>query len=155
VLASIRAWQKLGLDDLVYRLVAFDVVADHHDGDHGDGGVIIIRQSFLYHRRQLPAHLLHHDGRCITKEDLQEDVFIEHRVEYTIDRVSSAVEMTNEVVIGGSVWHAIVSGDDAGQGALRSLPRVGLAWEVPHDARLTYYGRGPHENYPDRNRGYG
>jgi hypothetical protein len=32
---------------------------------------------------------------------------------------------------------------------------VGLAWEVPREARLAYYGRGPHENYPDRNRGCG
>eukprot|EP01026_Neomeris_dumetosa_P010992 TRINITY_DN14029_c0_g1_i3.p1 TRINITY_DN14029_c0_g1~~TRINITY_DN14029_c0_g1_i3.p1 ORF type:complete len:516 (-),score=56.55 TRINITY_DN14029_c0_g1_i3:68-1615(-) len=33
----------------------------------------------------------------------------------------------------------------------KSLPRVGLEFQLPEDmTQLQYYGRGPHENYPDR-----
>ncbi|MEO1411301.1 MAG: glycoside hydrolase family 2 TIM barrel-domain containing protein [Bacteroidota bacterium] len=35
---------------------------------------------------------------------------------------------------------------------LPELPRFGLAWELPaHFDQLSWYGRGPHENYADRN----
>ncbi len=35
------------------------------------------------------------------------------------------------------------------------LPRIGLRWELPSDYEiLTWYGRGPQENYPDRSAGY-
>ncbi len=36
---------------------------------------------------------------------------------------------------------------------LADLPRIGVVFELPSDiARFRYFGRGPHENYPDRNR---
>ena len=35
------------------------------------------------------------------------------------------------------------------------LPRIGLRWELPRGyERLTWYGRGPRESYPDRSAGY-
>lgn len=43
--------------------------------------------------------------------------------------------------------HTVVIPED-----LADLPRVGATFDVPaRFTRLRYYGRGPHENYPDRN----
>ena len=37
---------------------------------------------------------------------------------------------------------------------LRDLPRIGVQFELPPGfSELRWYGRGPHENYPDRSRG--
>jgi len=79
------------------------------------------------------------------EEEEEEDSFhAEHQIEYTIHR-SGEVGLSNRVVMGGGRWWLAMS-----QGELKTLPRVGLLWEVPHQLDLTYYGRGPHENYPDR-----
>ncbi|ELR19731.1 glycosyl hydrolases family 2, TIM barrel domain containing protein [Acanthamoeba castellanii str. Neff] len=130
-LGPAATWRKLGLDDLASRLVAFDV-------DRRDHGAIVVRQSFLYRRRSGGGDA--------------DDFSVEHRVEYSIGSGGDGggdVVMANEVVVmGGGEWQAMVEA-----GELLSLARVGLAWEVPREARLAYYGRGPHENYPDRNRG--
>src|SRR5690606_32311449 len=114
------------------RLVSFDVDRRRH-------GAIVVRQSFLYRRRSGGGG--------------GDDFSIEHRVEYSIGSGGGDgdgdVVMANEVVVmGGGEWQAMVEA-----GEMRSLARVGLAWEVPRGTRLAYYGRGPHENYPDRNRG--
>ena len=42
----------------------------------------------------------------------------------------------------------------AGSDTLPELPRIGMKMELPGDYRnMTWYGRGPHENYQDRNTG--
>ena len=49
----------------------------------------------------------------------------------------------------GTVHHHVVEVP----AALADLPRVGVIFTVPaRFDRLRWYGRGPHENYPDRNR---
>ena len=48
---------------------------------------------------------------------------------------------------GTTYRHTVVVGE-----ALADLPRIGVQFELPPRFRgLRWYGRGPHENYPDRN----
>lgn len=75
----------------------------------------------------------------------EEALVVHHRVEYIIDDGGTRVQMANEVEIKGEAWdRAQLDGD------LKTLPRVGLLFEVEHESRIAYHGRGPHENYADR-----
>ena len=58
---------------------------------------------------------------------------------------------TRAVAADGSVvWRHVVEVPDQ----LADLPRVGVSFTVPSGFdRMRWFGRGPHENYPDRNRG--
>ena len=50
---------------------------------------------------------------------------------------------------GGTVYSHTVDAPDA----LADLPRIGVLFELPaRFCELRWFGRGPHENYPDRNR---
>ena len=65
------------------------------------------------------------------------DELVEHRVHTDTDET------------GTSFRHEVVVPD-----ALTDLPRVGVVFELPATFdRVRWYGRGPSENYPDRNRG--
>jgi beta-galactosidase len=55
-------------------------------------------------------------------------------------------------VEGGVLHHHVVTVDDAA--AALDLGRIGVEFDLPGSLdRLRWYGRGPLENYPDRNRG--
>lgn len=50
--------------------------------------------------------------------------------------------------------HALLTVETTPEGAFPELPRAGLAMRIPKVYhRLTWYGQGPHETYPDRNQG--
>lgn len=56
---------------------------------------------------------------------------------------------TTDTAGGREYHHTVVVPDD-----LADLPRVGVSFTVPgRFTRVRWCGRGPHENYPDRNRG--
>jgi len=64
-------------------------------------------------------------------EEEEEDSFrTEHQVKYTIHR-SGEVGLSNRIVMGGGRWWLAMN-----QGELKTLPRVGLVWEVPHQLDL-------------------
>ncbi|HTH05737.1 MAG TPA: glycoside hydrolase family 2 TIM barrel-domain containing protein, partial [Ilumatobacteraceae bacterium] len=69
-------------------------------------------------------------------DTLPADALVDHHVEVTDD------------AHGRSYRHQIEVPE-----TLADLPRVGVIFSVePRFARLRWFGRGPHENYPDRNR---
>lgn len=72
-------------------------------------------------------------------------------VKYQFDKVESSEQVTYTVAGDGTVHvqaALTVDGDK-----VPDLPRFGLRWEMPVNFdNLKYYGRGPHENYIDRNR---
>ncbi|HKL67540.1 MAG TPA: glycoside hydrolase family 2 TIM barrel-domain containing protein, partial [Bacteroidales bacterium] len=72
-------------------------------------------------------------------------------VKYNHDKVNARQAVTYTVYGDGSIdINTQLSGMDPD---LPDLPRFGLRWEMPVNFdNLEYYGRGPHENYIDRNR---
>ena len=70
---------------------------------------------------------------------------LDHRPADELVRHRSTVTDTPE---GREYRHTIEVPD-----ALADLPRIGVSFEVPaRFSQIRWYGRGPHENYPDRNR---
>lgn len=71
--------------------------------------------------------------------------------EFRHNQVSSDQTVTFTINGNGSI--EIQSVLKTGEQKLPDLPRFGLRWELPVNFdRLEYFGRGPHENYVDRNR---
>ncbi len=64
------------------------------------------------------------------------------------DLVDHGVSVTHDDL--GTVWRHRVEVPET----LADLPRIGVMFELPERfSELRWHGRGPHENYPDRNRG--
>lgn len=62
-------------------------------------------------------------------------------------------EQTVTYIISGNGTIAVNTRLVTGENELPDLPRFGLKWELPVNFdNLKYFGRGPHENYVDRNR---
>jgi len=72
------------------------------------------------------------------------------KVSYDHSKVGSQQEITYIITGDGSI--DVGTKFTVGADALPDLPRFGLRWELPVNFdHLTYFGRGPHENYIDRN----
>ncbi|MFV0593730.1 MAG: glycoside hydrolase family 2 TIM barrel-domain containing protein [Draconibacterium sp.] len=70
---------------------------------------------------------------------------------YQLDKVKSSLTLIQTVYGDGTI--EIHSTFDASTDELPDLPRFGVRWEMPVNFdNLKYFGRGPHENYCDRNR---
>ncbi|MCG8306812.1 MAG: DUF4981 domain-containing protein [Cytophagales bacterium] len=73
------------------------------------------------------------------------------QVEFELEKVEGRNSVTYYVNGNGTV--NIESSLALEQAELPDLPRFGMRWELPVNFdHLTYFGRGPHENYIDRNR---
>jgi beta-galactosidase len=71
-------------------------------------------------------------------DHLDADALVDHR--HTVESLAD----------GSQLHHHVVEVP----GSLDDLPRIGVTFELPAGFdRLRWYGRGPLENYPDRNRG--
>ena len=65
----------------------------------------------------------------------------------------SLEDLFSKVQAGGVKELPIVLKADVPE-SMADLPRVGVAFALPaRFSQMRWYGRGPHENYPDRNRG--
>lgn len=129
-------WQKLGLDRLELSMAKLTV-----DDQRERNGTVIIHTTTTYRGKHESVE------QDKTSEDAgtqTADLLIEHCVTYTA--ASSGVELKNDVSISGHTWNEQL-------GELKTLPRVGVRWAIDPDAQVTYYGRGPHENYSDRAHG--
>src|SRR5690606_22602586 len=72
------------------------------------------------------------------------------KVSYDHSKVGSQQEITYIITSDGSI--DVGTKFTMGTDALPDLPRFGLRWELPVNFdHLKYFGRGPHENYIDRN----
>jgi beta-galactosidase len=70
---------------------------------------------------------------------------------YNLEKVESS--QTVVYIITGDGKIEVVSSFETKKEKLPDMPRFGLRWELPVNFdNLKYYGRGPHENYVDRNR---
>lgn len=71
------------------------------------------------------------------------------RTEYALDSQASRLRLTYRIAQGGKIWvdyHFI-----PGEKPLPEIPRVGMRMILTDDYdRMTWFGRGPHENYADR-----
>lgn len=73
-------------------------------------------------------------------------------VEYGVNPVQSSQKVTYVIWVDGRI--DVESTLEVGKEELTDLPRFGMRWELPVNMdRLTYFGRGPHENYVDRSHG--
>ncbi len=71
---------------------------------------------------------------------------------FELPKIKSTGNVTYLINTSGKV--TVTSSFVKGIDKLPNLPRFGLRWEIPVNFdNLTYYGRGPQENYTDRNRG--
>ncbi len=72
-------------------------------------------------------------------------------VDYKLEKVSSAQTVTYTIKGDGKI--TVYNSFKTNEEKLADMPRFGMRWEMPvHFDRLQYFGRGPHENYIDRNR---
>ncbi|MBE0673999.1 MAG: DUF4981 domain-containing protein [Bacteroidales bacterium] len=72
--------------------------------------------------------------------------------EYSFSGIPS--EATVEYLVSGSGYIAINCAFKANDNQLPDMPRIGMRWEMPANFNnLSWFGRGPHENYIDRKRG--
>lgn len=77
-------------------------------------------------------------------------------VKITVDFKHPKVESTQtvEYTISGNGQIVVDTHLSIGKDGLPNLPRFGMRWELPVNFdNLEYFGRGPYENYVDRNRG--
>jgi len=73
------------------------------------------------------------------------------KVDYSIDVIASAQTVSYEVLGNGKIM--VTSQVRLGKADLPDLPRFGMRMEMPVEFdNLKFFGRGPHENYCDRNR---
>jgi beta-galactosidase len=72
-------------------------------------------------------------------------------VNYNLQKVESAQKVVYTITGDGKInVNSLFSTD---QNKLPDMPRFGMRWELPVNFdNLAYFGRGPHENYIDRNR---
>jgi beta-galactosidase len=67
------------------------------------------------------------------------------------EKVNSKQSVTYTILGNGTI--EVNTQLETGENELPDLPRFGLKWELPVNFdNLGYFGRGPHENYVDRNR---
>ncbi len=72
-------------------------------------------------------------------------------VKYNLDKVNSSQIVAYTIYGNGTI--DVKSTFETSEEKLADLPRFGMRWELPVNFdRLQYFGRGPHENYVDRNR---
>ncbi|MDT8402649.1 MAG: DUF4981 domain-containing protein, partial [Bacteroidales bacterium] len=72
-------------------------------------------------------------------------------VQYDHEKVNSKQTVTYKILGDGTI--DVITRLETGDSDLPDLPRFGLRWELPVSFdNLEYFGRGPHENYIDRNR---
>lgn len=72
-------------------------------------------------------------------------------VNYKLTKVSSSQQVIYTISDDGKI--EINSSFQTTEEKLPDMPRFGMRWEMPVNFdRLQYFGRGPHENYIDRNR---
>lgn len=72
-------------------------------------------------------------------------------VDYKLDKVKSKQTITYTILGNGKI--KVKSSFITDKKKLADMPRFGLKWELPVNFdNLKYFGRGPHENYIDRNR---
>lgn len=127
-------------------LVSGDAVPATHRRRHGppveiEPRVTLWRAATDNDGFKMMPHLWHGFGRSLERW-LSQGVATDDA-----DLVASATTRT-EMPDGSVAWrHEIVVPDH-----LADLPRVGVWFEIPaRFSVLRWYGRGPHENYPDRN----
>ncbi len=73
-------------------------------------------------------------------------------VSYSIEAIASTQIVSYEVLGNGKI--IVTSKIQLGKEELPTLPRFGMRMEMPVEFdNLKFFGRGPHENYCDRNRG--
>lgn len=76
---------------------------------------------------------------------------VEVTADYSLDKVKSVQKVVYTVFGNGKI--EVTSSLKVGDEKLPDLPRFGMRWELPVNfENLEYFGRGPHENYIDRNR---
>ncbi|MCY1723341.1 DUF4981 domain-containing protein [Prolixibacteraceae bacterium Z1-6] len=69
---------------------------------------------------------------------------------YNLDKVKSSQSVVYVITGDGKI--EVTSTFETSEKELPNLPRVGMRWEMPVNFdNLKYFGRGPHENYIDRN----
>jgi beta-galactosidase len=72
-------------------------------------------------------------------------------VDYDLEKVKSTQKVTYTVSGDGKI--VVNSSLTVSKEKVPDLPRFGMRWELPANFdNLSYFGRGPHENYIDRNR---
>lgn len=72
------------------------------------------------------------------------------KVSYSIDAIASSQIVSYEVLGNGKVM--VTSQFQTGKDELPDMPRFGMRMEMPVEFdNLKFFGRGPHENYCDRN----
>jgi beta-galactosidase len=88
--------------------------------------------------------------KSVTAEQLSKGV-VEVRADAEIPAGRSSCTITYTVHANGEIE---VEGDFNLKGTLPDVPRIGMQMEIPGEFRtMTWFGRGPHENYWDRNTG--
>lgn len=65
---------------------------------------------------------------------------------------AAGVSHRTDVVHGADGWTTFTHEIELSE-TLRDVPRVGAVFEVPFAHKVRWFGRGPHENVPDRNAG--
>lgn len=71
--------------------------------------------------------------------------------DYMLDKVNSSQKVVYTISENGSI--KVTSSFKTEQTDLPDMPRFGMRWEMPVNFdNLNFFGRGPHENYIDRNR---
>ena len=72
-------------------------------------------------------------------------------VKYNLEKVKSAQTVVYKILGNGKI--EIANTFETKENKLPDMPRFGMRWELPVNFdNLKYFGRGPHENYVDRNR---
>uniref|UniRef100_UPI003216B398 glycoside hydrolase family 2 TIM barrel-domain containing protein n=1 Tax=uncultured Draconibacterium sp. TaxID=1573823 RepID=UPI003216B398 len=85
------------------------------------------------------------------KAETPETAKIVITVNYELPKVKSAQKVTYTISGNGKI--EVNSAFSTNEEKLPYMPRFGMRWEMPVNFdNLEYFGRGPHENYIDRNR---
>jgi beta-galactosidase len=84
-----------------------------------------------------------------TTQTADNEIYI--TVKYNLEKVKSAQTVVYKILGNGKI--EIANTFETKENKLPDMPRFGMRWELPVNFdNLKYFGRGPHENYVDRNR---
>lgn len=80
-----------------------------------------------------------------------ENGIVKITAKYSHEKINSLQTVSYTILGNGRI--SVTSSFETGEEKLPDMPRFGLRWELPVNFdNLKFYGRGPHENYIDRNR---
>lgn len=129
----------------IWRTVSQQAKAKQHSLDYTDTQAVI--RFFFSHPKvgatQTVSYTIANDGSITVKNSLKTSAFErmkEEKKDWDADDLSGKLQLLPKNK------EAIVLNDSV-------IPRIGMRWQMPEKFHnLKYYGRGPHENYADRNR---